>query len=92
MRELPRRVRTLVLASLSLLAAGNCSGDNGFDLRNGLIPAEEIHRGGPPRDGIPAIDHPKFVTAGGASFLDPGDRGSSQQPLFWQKRLSCMKI
>lgn len=33
---------------------------NGFDLSNALVPADDIHRGGPPRDGIPSIDHPKF--------------------------------
>ena len=71
MRNQPGWMRTWLLASLSLLAAGNCSGDNGFDLRNGLLPAEQIHRGGPPRDGIPGIDHPKFVAAAEAGFLGP---------------------
>ena len=36
---------------------------NGFDLRNALVPADQIERGGPPRDGIPAIDNPRFVRA-----------------------------
>lgn len=36
---------------------------NGFDLSNALIPADEIHRGGPPRDGIPSIDSPKYESA-----------------------------
>lgn len=34
---------------------------NGFDLSNALVPASEIHRGGPPRDGIPALHDPHFV-------------------------------
>jgi hypothetical protein len=34
---------------------------NGFDLADSLVPADEIHHGGPPRDGIPAIDDPQFV-------------------------------
>lgn len=34
---------------------------NGFDLREALVPIDAIQRGGPPRDGIPAIDRPKFV-------------------------------
>ena len=38
---------------------------NGFDLSDALIPVDEIHRGGPPRDGIPSIDSPKFVPASG---------------------------
>ena len=47
---------------------------NGFDLENSAIPAEEIRRGGPPRDGIPSIDHPTFVSAADADFLKPDDR------------------
>ena len=33
---------------------------NGFDLKNTLIPVNQILRGGPPRDGIPSIDNPSF--------------------------------
>ena len=33
---------------------------NGFDLSNSEIPIDEILGGGPPRDGIPSIDEPKF--------------------------------
>lgn len=47
---------------------------NGFDLRGAAVPLAAIESGGPPRDGIPAIDRPKFVPAGEASFLTPGDR------------------
>lgn len=43
------------------LAGEPPSFDNGFDLENGLIPANEIDQGGPGRDGIPAIDKPRFV-------------------------------
>ncbi|WP_078460342.1 DUF3179 domain-containing protein [Solemya velum gill symbiont] len=42
---------------------------NGFDVSNSLIPADEIHQGGPPRDGIPAIDQPRFVKAADASHV-----------------------
>ena len=35
---------------------------NGFDLSNSEIPVEKIFSGGPPRDGIPALDQPKFLT------------------------------
>jgi len=41
---------------------------NGFDLRGSLVPSEEILAGGPPKDGIPAIDAPKFVPAGQANL------------------------
>jgi hypothetical protein len=46
---------------------------NGFDVRGALVPAERIERGGPPRDGIPAIDRPRFVAAAQAK-LQPDDR------------------
>lgn len=55
----------LLLTSLSF-----AQGFNGFDLEGSLLPAEKILQGGPPRDGIPSIDQPKFLSAvqGG---LDP---------------------
>ncbi|MDH5231714.1 MAG: DUF3179 domain-containing protein [Gammaproteobacteria bacterium] len=34
---------------------------NGFDLSETLIPKQDIHQGGPPKDGIPALDDPVFV-------------------------------
>lgn len=34
---------------------------NGFDINNSSIPVEEIKSGGPPKDGIPAIDNPRFL-------------------------------
>lgn len=47
---------------------------NGFDLKNVLIPVEEIHHGGPAKDGIPAIDKPKFIRVQQAHFLKNNDR------------------
>jgi len=41
-----------------------------------MVPAElreAAQSGGPSKDGIPAIDDPKFVAPGAADFLDPGD-------------------
>jgi hypothetical protein len=35
----------------------------GFDLGNASIPVKEIKDGGPPKDGIPAIDKPQFKKA-----------------------------
>lgn len=46
---------------------------NGFDVSNATIPMHEILPGGPGRDGIPAIDHPRFLRPGAANFLRPGD-------------------
>ena len=50
------------------------AGKNGFDLSNASIPIEKILHGGPPRDGIPALDDPKFVNANHADFIQAGDR------------------
>jgi hypothetical protein len=50
------------------------SSDNGFDLTDPLVPRNEIYHGGPPRDGIASIDHPKFIKANTASFLKDNDR------------------
>ena len=47
---------------------------NGFVIDAPLIPAEEIHQGGPPRDGIPSIDNPSFIKADNVTFLKPDDR------------------
>ncbi len=47
---------------------------NGFKIESPLIPADEILRGGPPRDGIPSIDSPRFVAAYEADHLTPDDR------------------
>jgi hypothetical protein len=43
---------------------------NGFDLRGALVPPSAIQRGGPPRDGIPAIDSPRFVSAAQSGLGD----------------------
>ncbi len=61
----------LPLAGLGSAAAARNL--NGFDLDGALIPADAIERGGPPRDGIPAIDKPRFVAAAQARLAD-GDR------------------
>jgi len=46
---------------------------NGFDLEAALIPPEQILRGGPPRDGIPAIRQPRFETPDGSQPWQPND-------------------
>lgn len=47
---------------------------NGFLLEDPLVPLQMIQSGGPPRDGIPALTRPGFVSAGEAEFLEPADR------------------
>ncbi|HUG25497.1 DUF3179 domain-containing protein [Piscinibacter sp.] len=46
---------------------------NGFDVANASVPLNAIQRGGPPKDGIPAIDRPKFLPASQAGLGD-GER------------------
>lgn len=38
-----------------------------------LVPLEKIVSGGPPKDGIPSIDNPKFVSVEKATFMEDGD-------------------
>lgn len=47
---------------------------NGFDLSDALIPLNEIKRGGPPRDGIPSIDQPVFLSASDQHSLNNNDQ------------------
>ena len=64
------------LATALLLACSFAAAEplrNGFDLAGALVPVEEILQGGPPKDGIPAIDRPVFVSAREATDLRPGD-------------------
>jgi hypothetical protein len=55
-------------------AAGSTGAYLGFNVENATVTKEEIRRGGPPKDGIPAILDPNFVALGEADFL----RGSDQ--------------
>ena len=64
----------LVLLTFSVTASTADEIKNGFRLSNALVPAEQIFSGGPARDGIPAIDNPRFVPVSGAGFLDPDER------------------
>lgn len=47
---------------------------NGFDLSNSSIEPSKIKQGGPPRDGIPSLDDPKFITSNEAGYLNSDDR------------------
>jgi hypothetical protein len=49
-------------------------GQKPFDVTRHLISLDEIRGGGPPRDGIPALDNPLFLTAPEADrVLKPAD-------------------
>ncbi|MEP1096731.1 MAG: DUF3179 domain-containing protein [Cyclobacteriaceae bacterium] len=43
---------------------------NGFNLEGSLVPAMEIMKGGPPKDGIPSIDRPLFTVAKESGFTN----------------------
>lgn len=67
---------SILLGSLFLTACSSQSNSqtrNGFDVSNASIPVEEIMSGGPPRDGIPSIDDPKFMEVEAVAFLEPDD-------------------
>ena len=46
----------------------------GFTIDNAIVPKDEILSGGPPKDGIPALLHPKFVRPDKAAFLTNNDQ------------------
>lgn len=46
---------------------------NGFDLSEASINKKEIVSGGPPRDGIPSIDRPKFIAQKKVDYLRDDD-------------------
>ena len=63
-------------AVLSLLLVAHPSSGarkNGFVLDDALIPIRQILSGGPPRDGIPSIEQPRFVAA-----AEAGVRGTDR--------------
>lgn len=45
--------------------------------RKHTVPLDEIKSGGPPKDGIPSIDNPKFVSADETDFLTDDSQGIS---------------
>ncbi len=72
-----RYLHVLSTGLLMLLLVPACAAPtqkNGFDLSGSLVPADEIHLGGPPRDGIPALDDPRFVDAQSSRLLEAEDR------------------
>ena len=46
---------------------------NGFELSNALIDPTEIKKGGPSRDGIPALNYPAFLSSDDAHFINDSD-------------------
>lgn len=65
MDKITRRLSTVMMLLLffPLCAAAD------WDFSRHSIPLNEIQSGGPPRDGIPALSEPKYVTAAKADFM-----------------------
>lgn len=75
-RSLPKsRSLRLVFISLfvTLTQSVPAAEKLGFKLDHATIPVADIRAGGPPRDGIPSIDRPKFVPAAQVRFLAADD-------------------
>lgn len=78
----PRRINylpywlilSLLILTLLLPWQKASAGTNGFDLSDTSVPADQIYHGGPPRDGIPALTNPLFISAEEANFLSPDSR------------------
>ena len=51
--------------------AADAATKNGFNVDNAIVPKRQILAGGPDRDGIPALDKPRFIS--GAEAALPGD-------------------
>jgi hypothetical protein len=62
------------LAGPALAQEARAPRRGGFDFSSLRVPIEEIHPGGPPKDGIPALTDPKLTPAAEASYLRPQDR------------------
>ena len=54
----------------AILTAGVFCLLSGFSLDNAIVPENEILVGGPPRDGIPALLAPRFISADQADLND----------------------
>jgi len=74
-RQPSRRLRAIAFLSVGLALASHLHAQslNGFDISNATIPHDEIFQGGPPRDGIPSIDEPKFIPSGDVNYLRDDD-------------------
>ena len=63
MNTIRRQVLVAAVGLFLIQSAHGAQTLNGFEIdpRSALIPLDEIHSGGPPRDGIPSIDEPRFA-------------------------------
>lgn len=70
----PVLLLTVLLGVAVIQFSSIANSGNGFDISNAVIPQDEILRGGPPKDGIPAISEPTLIEAAQADFLKADDR------------------
>ena len=63
----------LILIALTVSLSVAAETLNGFDVSNSTLPEGSLVSGGPPRDGIPSIDKPRYVSAADATFMQPDD-------------------
>ncbi len=65
------------LIALPLILTTACVSDGqtrlGFDVSNAIISPYDMREGGPPPDGIPSIDNPRFTRAEDVMFLEDDD-------------------
>ncbi|MCA1778360.1 MAG: DUF3179 domain-containing protein, partial [Xanthomonadaceae bacterium] len=74
-------VRIVVLSLLGWLLLGQVSGRERSleaefpktDFSKSVVAFDEIRSGGPPRDGIPSLDSPRFIAARQADWLHPDE-------------------
>lgn len=64
----------VISSTISLIQSVHAYNLYEFDLSRSIIPINDIYQGGPPKDGIPALDFPKFVDTDKVTFLDPKER------------------
>jgi hypothetical protein len=66
-----RKTAFLILSILVLWTPAHAD----WDFSRHRIPIEDIRGGGPPRDGIPALFNPEYMSAGAADkILEPGEK------------------
>jgi len=72
----------MVLATLSIFSlfesSASAVSENTYEVittdgEKHIVPLDKIRSGGPPKDGIPSIDYPKFVNANEAEFVSDND-------------------
>lgn len=72
--KVTHRFLTVLICTCVIVIVTEANAKNGFDISNSLIDINDIHFGGPPRDGIPALNNPRFVSAKEQKYLEDSDR------------------